>query len=228
MSGKSGAVPIAHETREVILDLRAAGWSDEAIGAQVGRTAAVIRHQIAKARAKGDPRAAYLTDEQRRLRIVAARNAQLGRPTPSARGGGGGSPPATTAALSSSSASDEADGAGVRPGSFGVSSLDCAGFEKSDPAAFSEDALEAAFYEGFSVAQLSAQFGRHPSTIRRLLSKKGLAHYVDDVKPKQKLEPAQRKCLWQNCGRMFLSRWAGERRCPKCRSRDNEGAGAWR
>lgn len=32
-----------------------------------------------------------------------------------------------------------------------------------------------------------------------------------------------RKCLYENCGEMFLSSWIGERQCKKCKERQYRG-----
>lgn len=216
--------PTPPEVRELILDLRAAGWSEEQIGLHVGKTASSVGHIITRAPEKGDPRAARLTEEQRRWKIIVARNAALGRPMPDALRGGWGVPPLAPAALPSSGprsvrAETPASSAG------GVSSQgDCAGSGPPDPAAFWAD-VEKAFRAGETIYSLSQRLGYHQTTIRKKLARFG--HFADpnDSKPKQILKPAMRRCLgW--CGQMFHSSWAGERKCKKCRDAGAEAA--WR
>ena len=219
--------PTPPEMRELILDLRAAGWSEEQIGVRVGKTAGAVGHIIQRARAKGDPRAARLTEEQRRWKIIAARNAALGRPMPDALRGGWGVSPLAPAALSSSGPrsvrAETPAGSPVTAG--GVSSQgDCAGSGPPDPAAFWREVADA--YEGGeTIYSLSQRLGYHQTTIRRKLSRFGLFNDPNDSKPQQKLEPAMRRCLG-GCGKQFHSKWAGHRICDRCRG--SEGAGAWR
>lgn len=203
--------PVPPELRERILNLRAEGLSDEAIGELVGRTGGSVRHIIAKARRAGDPRAAYLTEDARRLRIIASRNPAPGAASHQLPRPGGVGVQGDDALCSSS-------------GALLVSSLNCAGSEQSDPAAFWAE-ICAHYERGASASSLAARYGRSTTTIRRYLSRAGLIECTDDVKPAQKLDPATRRCLG-GCGRMFESKWIGNRICPRCR--DNEGAGAWR
>lgn len=128
--------PIAPETREVILDLRARGLSDEAIGERVGRTASSVRHVIAQARDAGDPRARYLSEEAKRQRIVAAWNAPTspGR-SGSARGGGGFF--SMPAAAPPSSAGGDAPAEAASDRRSGVSPRNCAAGGETPAAAFS-------------------------------------------------------------------------------------------
>ena len=40
----------------------------------------------------------------------------------------------------------------------------------------------------------------------------------DRMKPSfEGADPAMRKCLAPECGKLFSSEWAGERRCPRCK-----------
>ena len=227
MPNADGALIDAHDMREAALNLRAAGLSEAIVAERLGRKRDWVRNVIRAARKQGDPRAAVRTPDEQRELISRGRTAQVAASTAICAGGGDVFPRGEPRRLPSSSAGVRCEG--EPSGSSLVSSLNCAPFASAEGAALSLEekaAVLSAFRRGATIHSIASHHNRNRNTIKRLLAAHGLLDYVEpvDAKPRQVEAPAMRRCLGF-CGRMFESKWIGNRICERCRG--SEGAGAW-
>ena len=101
----------------------------------------------------------------------------------------------------------------------------CAPSATAGGAALSEEQQILALHaRGESARSIARTLGRHRLTVSRILTRHGLANYAEDIKPRAEGDARERRCLG-GCGQMFWSTWSGHRRCDRCRSGTDTGAG---